>query len=218
MLGLNDLPELNGGDLDQLDLLTPRQAAFSMPANRMHLVKRSKERDKKSRRGLKKLIQPENALPIVGALPTTPDERLHCILRGDFVLCDLIPLIVQARGRCPHLRLATLGLSTSNAECIRGLQMKGLVGDVTLIASHYFEQVDKNTTFRRVMTILGEGAKVVITRSHAKVFLIPTEQGDWFTIEGSANLRSSDNLEQIVIFNDQETHDMHVDWMEALAK
>lgn len=213
MLDLNDLPELNGS-LDSLNL--PPASAFSMSANRMHLFKRAKERDKKSRRGLKKLIQPENAKPILGMLPEN-GERLHCILRGDFVLCDLIPLIVRARGRCPHLRIATLGLSTSNAECLRALQSEGLVGEITLVASHYFQQVDKNTTFRRVMTILGGAAKVIITRSHAKVFLIPTERGDWFAIEGSANLRSSDNLEQIVIFNDKETHDLHRDWMEELA-
>lgn len=213
MLDLNDLPELNGS-LDALDL--PPPSAFSLAANRMHLFKRSKERDKKTRRGLKNLIQPANARPILELLPAD-DERLHCILRGDFVICDLIPLIVRARGRCPHLRLATLGLSTANAECLRSLQKEGLVGDITLVASHYFQQVDKTTTYRRVMTILGNAAKVIVTRSHAKVFLIPTERGDWFTIEGSANLRSSDNLEQIVIFNDKETHDMHRDWMEELA-
>jgi len=38
-----------------------------------------------------------------------------------------------------------------------------------------------------------------------------------YSIEGSANLRSSDNLEQMLILNDQDTHDYHAAWIDALA-
>lgn len=56
-----------------------------------------------------------------------------------------------------------------------------------------------------------------VSRSHAKVIALPTASGDHFVIEGSANLRSSDNTEQMVIFNDAEKLAWHRQWMAQLT-
>lgn len=219
MLSLSDIPALAALEIraaTSLSDLAVANSKFTLPENRFHRHD-SKAREKKRRRGIKKLIKPDNARPIIPLLPTNPDERLHCMLRGDFVLCDLIPLIIAHRGGCPHLRVATLGLSAANAECLANLHRAGLITRITLVASHYFQQVDKTTTFQQVRSILANCARLVICRSHAKVILLPTTGGDFFVLEGSANLRSSDNLEQMLILNDQETHDFHGAWMDALA-
>lgn len=219
MLSLSDIPALEALRIQpagSLDDLAKTNAKFTVPENRFHRHE-SKARDKMRRRGIKKLIHPDNARPIISLLPVEPDDRLHCMLRGDFVLCDLIPLIIANRGACPHLRVATLGLSASNAEQLANLHAAGLIQRITLVASHYFQQVDKTTTYRQVQSILAGCAELVICRSHAKVILIPTVGGDSFAIEGSANLRSSDNLEQMLILNDRETHDFHASWIDALA-
>lgn len=195
----------------------PALASFTLPENRF-LARKAKTLLKRNRRGIKRLIKPENAQPIIALLPSEPDDRLHCILRGDFVLCDLIPLIIEARGLCPHLRIATLGMSVANATTLASLHSRGLVAEMTIIVSHYFQQVDKTTTYREVRAILEGRCRFTITRSHAKIILIPTSMGDHYTIEGSANLRSSDNLEQMLVMNDRETHDFHAGWMDALQE
>lgn len=217
MLKLSDIPELAACELGcaTFEQLGAPRAQFTLPENRTLRVA-AKEKDKRRRRGIKRLIRPENARPIVDELPED-GERLHCILRGDFVLCDLIPLILAKRGACTHLRVATLGLSTANAETLANLKAAGLVGEITLVASHYFQQVDKTTTFRQVSAILEGKARVVVCRSHAKVILLPTTSGDHLVIEGSANLRSSDNLEQMLMLNCQATHDFHAAWIDDLA-
>ena len=46
---------------------------------------------------------------------------------------------------------------------------------------------------------------------------LPTTAGDHFVIEGSANLRSSDNLEQIAVFNDPDLVAFHQAWIDTLA-
>ncbi|MDP1589633.1 MAG: hypothetical protein Q8M07_17905 [Prosthecobacter sp.] len=220
MLHSSDFPELEGmrlASVTGLDELARASAKFTLPENRFHRHE-SKAKDARSRRGIKKLIQPENARCIVPLLPGSPDERLHCVLRGDFVLCELIPLIIAHRGACSHLRVATLGLSAANAEQLANLFTAGLIGELTIVASHYFQQVDKTTTYRQICAILAGKARIVITRSHAKVILLPTAGGDHYIIEGSANLRSSDNLEQMLILNDQETHDFHAGWIDDLAR
>lgn len=193
-----------------------REPLFTLPANRFHQRKAAKERSSKRRRGIKKLIRPENAQAIVPLLPRDADERLHCILRGDFVLCDLIPAIIQARGRCPHLRIATLGMSAGNADTLATLQSRGQIGTMTLVVSHYFREVDKTSTWREVTQILKDRCSFTVKRCHAKVICLPTESGDSFIVERSANLRSSDNLEQMLVLNDAETLAFHADWIDAL--
>ncbi len=202
-------------DLAELLDREPGDVAFAFPENRF-LRRDAKARDKRKRKGIKKMIRPQNAAGVLQHLPM-PGERTHCLLRGDFVLCDLIPAIIGARGRCPKLHLATLGLSAANADTLATLRARNLVGDIHLVCSHYFAQVDKTTTYRQVVARLEGLAKIVITRCHAKVILLPTDAGDHFVIEGSANLRSSDNTEQMVIFNCAETADWHRTWLEEIA-
>ncbi len=192
---------------------------FTVAENRFH-THRAKAVDRTRRRGIRSLIRPENADALLAHLPGHPDDRTHCILRGDFVLCDLIPRLLALRGRCTHLRIATLGLSAGNADTLATLVEGGRVAQLTLVVSHYFEQVDKATVFRAVATrlrALGPRCRLVIERAHAKVICIPTAGGDHYVIEGSANLRSSDNLEQMLLVNDPEAHAFHAAWMDELA-
>jgi len=200
--------------VSRLDQPLP-EPTFTLPRNLFHV---RKAEDKATRRGIKRLIRPENARAVLDHLPVTPDDRTHCILRGDFVLCDLIPQIADHDGGILDLRIATLGLSVANASLLRDLLAEGKVATLTLIVSHYFQQVDKATTFAEVATILDdERVRLVVTRSHAKVICMPTGAGNHFVLEGSANLRSSDNLEQMLLTNDPETHAFHAAWIDQLA-
>lgn len=190
----------------------PRRAGFVLPGNRFL----KKAEDRNARRGIREFIRPENVAGVLTHLPGSGD-RTHCVLRGDFVLCDLIPAIIEARGRCPVLRVATLGLSAANADALACLVERGRIGRLTVVVSHYFAQVDKATVFRAVQARLEGVGRLAVTRSHAKVICLPTERGDSFTIEGSANLRSSDNLEQMLILNDAATLAFHEAWIDEIA-
>lgn len=189
--------------------------AFAIAQNRFHKYKAGQ---KAKRAGIRQFIKPENALVVVRRLPEE-GETTHCILRGDFVLADLLPYLLEDR-HCPHLRIATLGMSEENAKLLAELHQRGKVGRITLVLSHYFEQVNKSTVYFECRRILEGFADFVVMRSHAKVICLPRamdEAGmvrDWLVLEGSANLRSSDNLEQMTIFNDRDVHDFHAEWID----
>lgn len=208
--------ELNTDIEEAVALLDhPRsEPKFSLQGNRFLAVKSN---DRRQRRGIRAFIRPENAAALLEYLPS-PGDRTHGILRGDFVLCDIIPAIIAKRGGCPHLRIATLGLSVSNADTLAMLVERGHVERLTLVVSHYFQQVDKATVYRGVESRLRGLAEIIVTRCHAKVICLPNRSGDFYVVEGSANLRSSDNVEQIVITNDRDTHDFHVAWMEEISR
>lgn len=214
------LPALNTDLAEALaDLDRRRDRAgpqFGAPANRFQTVKAV---EKVNRAGIRNLIRPENAAQILPHLPTDETERLHALLRGDFVLFDLIPAIIGALGPVGHLRIATLGMSAANAAGLARLLASGRVERLTLVVSHYFQQVDKTTTYPEVCAALApHGVTPVVTRNHAKVILLPfRDRPDRLTLEGSANLRSSDNVEQLCVFNSAITHDFHAAWIDEMA-
>lgn len=206
----------DAGDMDKimarLDIKAPTPKAepqFILPANKFLVAKKAIKRP-----GIRKFIKPENARTVLANLPQ-PGDHTHCLLRGDFILGDIIPLLL-AGAHCPHLRIATLGMSVHNAETMANLRETGLVDQITILTSLYFREVNKDETFKTVMDRLAGFAKMVVARSHVKVILAPTADAHW-VMEASANLRSSDNLELLTIFNDQEIHDWHAAWIDELA-
>ena len=215
---------MNSTDLDDITLDTdldavasaldrdPPSAEFALAANRVHAHK-AKAELRATRRGIKSLIKPENATALLPHLPAGPGDRTHAVLRGDFVLCDLIPAIIAERGRCERLHIATLGMSSANADSLLALG----IPHITILCSLYFAKVDRDTVYREVAAKLAGRARLIVARNHAKVICLPTCTGDHFVIEGSANLRSSDNIEQITILNDAELLAFHVEWIEHLA-
>lgn len=189
--------------------------AFAIAQNRFLAYKATA---KAKRAGIRQFIRPENALVVVRRLPEEGGTT-HCILRGDFVLADLLPHLLEPH-YCPHLRIATLGMSAENAELLARLHKAGKVGKITMVLSHYFEQVNKSTVYFEVRQRLEGIAQFAVMRSHAKVICCPRAPDDtgmvrdWLVFEGSANLRSSDNLEQMTIFNDEAVHEFHREWMD----
>jgi len=174
----------------------------------------AKAKDKSARRGVKRFIKPENAQCLAPYLPD-PGETTHAIVRGDFVLAEIIPVILKKK-TAETIAIATLGMSEKNAEMLAGLHARGQVQNLQIVVSHYFASVDATSTFAKVCQILGPHAPAV-TRNHAKVIII-IQPPNFYTVAGSANLRSSDNIEQFAIWNDPEVADFHLNWMKELIK
>jgi hypothetical protein len=216
-----DLDELEIGEIsttpnDQTPT-TPQPPAGMFSLSKNHFLRQfheSKAKDKTNRRGVKRFIHPENAR---GLLPYLPDQgdTTHAIVRGDFVLGEIIPVILRNKP-ADCVAIATLGMSEANAKMLAGLRDRGMIRELHLVVSHYFASVDATSTFAKVCQIIGPHAPTV-TRSHAKVIII-IQPPNFYTVAGSANLRSSDNIEQFAIWNDPEVADFHLNWMKELIK
>lgn len=215
-----DLEELEIGEISASPSIsqpqTPQPPAGMFSLSKNHFLRQfheTKSKDKANRRGVKRFIRPENAR---GLLPYLPDQgdTTHAIVRGDFVLGEIIPVILRNKP-ADCVAIATLGMSEANAKMLAGLRDRGMIRELRLVVSHYFASVDADSTFARVSEILG--APPEVTRNHAKVILI-SQQPNYFAIAGSANLRSSDNIEQFAIWNDPEVFNFHLTWMDELIK
>ena len=138
----------------------------------------------------------------IGPLPL--DFRAFVILDGRFIFGDFIEaLIVKNNWRCEELTISTLSMSEDNVDSLANLVNGGYLRALNLIVSHYYfanerrkgglmpyiyDQLDKDDVLQ-----------VAVASVHTKIAMIRTECGKKITIHGSANLRTSSNIEQIVI-------------------
>lgn len=191
-------------------LKTPqRDRAFPI-ATSLLPIQRQKENLKRQDRALaKKFVRPENAQNVVAALPIDEGDRTHAIVAGDFVFNDLLCLICQINAPC-RLSVATLSLSEKNVEALERELIAGQLKQLTLVVSHYFQSTSK-TIFGAIHNRLASRAdcKIVVARSHMKVAVFTFNGQAPLVVEGSANLRSSGNIEQLSIFRDTALAQFH---------
>jgi len=139
------------------------------------------------------------------------EGRHLAILNGRFVMGDLIEAIfVENNFYTPELNIATLSFNQNNADSLYNLVNGGFVGKITLIISHafYSHERHKNGLMPYIYGLFKEHPdkfQVCVVRSHCKVIQFKTDCGKCITMHGSANLRSSDCIEQMMIENDKDT-------------
>ncbi len=166
----------------------------------------------------RKLVKPENAAFIMDALPQEPDDILHALTPGSFIFCDL--LIAIAKARKPRaLYLSTLSMSTRNIDALAALITEKNCGTIGILTSNYFSKTNKEIfAHLEKRTAETEGMRIGVARTHAKVSAFDFGDAGHLTIETSANLRSSDNIEQVSIFADPESFEFHREWICELLK
>jgi hypothetical protein len=157
-----------------------------------------------------------NAIKLIRPLPER-NESIHAIMGGDFAAWDLVPAIIKlAEKAVTKAYIATLGFNTSNSYHLATLITEKTIGQATVVCSDYFAKADA-TTFREAKTRLeAVGSTLTSTRNHAKILALDMGE-NCYVVEGSANLRSCNNLEQITISNSRELFNFHAAWISKLT-
>ena len=154
----------------------------------------------------------ENALELVKALQITKGKRYYTIVSGNFIFGDFFEaLIVENNWKVKKMTISTLSLNENNVDSLANLLNGGFVDELNLIISGWFyahlkwdlvpylyKELDKNNRFQ-----------FVVADTHCKLCNFETECGLKISITGSANMRSSDNIENIVIEEGELMHDFN---------
>jgi len=138
---------------------------------------------------------------------------------GDFHAWDLVPAIVELAA-CPFVELwiATLGFNLGNNGHLCRLIDQGRIQRATILCSDYFAKSDLSVFTESKAALEARGCRLVSSRNHAKVILMaPAGRKDRYVIEGSANLRSCNNLEQFALTNDRRLFDFHRSWINQIT-
>ena len=145
-------------------------------------------------------------------------EHVHAMMTGFFDLCQVVTDVCRRTG--PRaLRITTLAWNRRNVldllELLDERQADPL--PLTVIASDFFHEHNRELVDWARDQFAGHGVRLVAARSHCKVVAIDLGPGDGLVMEGSANLRTNRNREQLILIRDRPAHDWHAAWIDALA-
>ena len=130
-------------------------------------------------------------------------QDYFCLVSGGFIFGDLIEALCYVHDLKPKaVYLTTLGMSMDNADSIVNLVDCLGCEHVNLIVSNYFVAKERhNLVPYLVQEFYGKPITVAVLASHMKICLIECDKGN-FSITGSANLSSSNNVEQFDLSHD----------------
>lgn len=128
--------------------------------------------------------------------------RHFVFIDGKFIFGDFIEaLIVNNNYHVEELTISTLSMSQNNIDSLQNLITGNYVDKLNLIVSDYFFSHERNQLIKYAYQELDIDNKfqLAVAASHCKIATIKTHNGGFIIIHGSANMRSSSNIEQIVV-------------------
>jgi hypothetical protein len=152
-------------------------------------------------------------------LPKAEGEATHAIMSGRYDLMVLLAAILEFFvSGCQSLRIATLSFNDRNTLEMAGLLRSCKVGTLTLLCSSFFKahnQAEYAAARREAAGFPGRW-RLAAARNHCKIVLADFGKRR-LVLEGSANLRTNGNLEQLLIVQDAELFAWHAAWIDELV-
>ncbi len=207
---LNTAPPAFAAAFDKLR--APRPPAFDVTPQ--HIVRRVFDAQNARRRAARKaFVRPENAAELVRQIADLEEgDRLHAVLPGNFVFAEILTQLAE-RMKPENVSVATLSLSKQNVDALAASLDAGHIGTLNFLISEYFCATNKPIMAHMLHAAQNRRWRIGTKRTHAK---IATLDAGHIVLETSANLRSSQSIEQASVFNDRELHDFHAGWIADL--
>lgn len=169
----------------------------------------------KSREIPEKHLKYEYAEKLANEIQITTDSRHFVVVNGTFYFGDFIEaLIVKNNWHVSEMIVSTLSLCQNNVDSFANLLNGGFLDKLDLIVSDYFFSHERQGLVPYLYEKLDKEDKfqLAAASTHCKIVLIKTHCGKHIVMHGSANLRSSSNIEQIVIEENKTLYDFNVDY------
>lgn len=167
----------------------------------------------------------ENAEAFAEQINLDPGARTFAWVSGNFIFGDILEALIRKRRvGIKRLYIASLGMSEENIDGLKNVML--LMGEelerLVLVVSGYFYSHYKYDLVPYMYDELDDGTnrvQIAFGGYHAKIITLETVLGRTITIHGSANLRSSNSIEQIMIeVDNRELHDFNADIMDGIAQ
>jgi len=152
----------------------------------------------------------ENAKKLADDIDIKKMDRFFCVISGNFVFGDFLEAFIAGKNfEIKLLTISTLSLSEQNIDTLRYLLKENYVEQLHLIVSDYFFAHEKHALIKKLYEYLDidNRFQLSVVGSHMKIVTFETKRGGKVIIDGSANLRSSANLEQFRIEENESLYD-----------
>ena len=147
-------------------------------------------------------INYDNAEAMARAFNLKRGTRHFAFVSGNFVFGDLIEaLLVVKNWKVSEMIISTLSMGEENIYNLRNIMAGGYVNKLKLIVSDYFYAHERTGLVKKIYeTLVMDNCQfqLAVARSHAKtcIFEVTNANHGYVVMQTSANLRSSDNIEQ----------------------
>lgn len=157
----------------------------------------------------------EHACDFVDSLELCPGHREFAFVSGNFVFGDVLEAMVDQRKAAPRsMTIQTLSMSEENIDSLRNMVdlMGGRLERLRIILSVYFWGHEHRPGqlvpyLYEALDVDGLDFDVAFASIHTKIVSVETLAGHHLVMDGSANLRSSRNIEQLRVECDDELYE-----------
>lgn len=150
-----------------------------------------------------------NAMALARDVDIRDNSRYDVVVGGDFIFGDFIEAFLKHWNvKCPKMTISTLSMSQDNIDSLENLIRGGYVDELNLIVSAYFYSHERRGLIP-YMYELEDRFQLAVAGSHTKTCHFNTLGGRHVVIHGSANLRSSGNIEQFTIEENVELYNFY---------
>lgn len=155
----------------------------------------------------------QHAMELAEKIDLSGQTRTYAWVSGAFIFGDIIEALWRRKNiDIKELSIVSLSISEENIDSWAGLLAQGNIERLNLVCSAYFYSHYKYDMIPYLYQQLGNDPRVQIAFGayHMKIITLETHHGNTLTIHGSANARSSMNIEQIMVEpNNRELHDFN---------
>lgn len=149
--------------------------------------------------------------------------RNYAIITGNFCFGDIIEaIIVKNNWKCEEMVISTLSLNENNIDSLENLFNGDYLDKLSLIVSAYFYSHEKypGRLIEYILNSLDKDNRLdlAVTRTHCKLCQFTTDQGHKIVMHGSANLRSNNSLEQLMIEDNSNLYDFNKEFQFDILK
>lgn len=141
-----------------------------------------------------------------------PGEEIH-IIANVFDFWTVVPIILRKHRRIEELYISTWAIAMPQARDIVERIQTGQIGRVFLTCGTYMKRREPVVFSYLYESLVRSGGGVKCFETHVKVITAAAGDGDFYSVEGSANLTNNPRLEQISIYNDESLHRFHKKWI-----
>ena len=165
------------------------------------------------------MIKYSNAEKLAKSIDLDKKTRYNCIVAGNFIFGDFIEaFIVENNCKCLNVTISTLSMDQNNVDSLHNLITGEFIEELDIIISDYFYAHERGALIPYIYRHLDIDNKfqLAVAGTHTKICLIKTLGGKHIVIHGSANLRSSSNIEQFTIEENKDLYDFYLEYHELI--
>lgn len=163
----------------------------------------------------------DNAVKLAKNLRLDFGARYDVFVSGSFIFGDFLEAFIMGNNaKCKKMTISTLSLNQNNVDSLYNLLAGNYIDELNLIVSVYFwgNEIRSLIPYMYRKLDFGNKFQLSVASIHTKTAQFETLGGRKVVIHGSANLRSSGNIEQFTIEENPELYDFYDDHLSRIAE